>query len=331
MFRENAMKRYLLLASLVVIAVSALLVVSASQPVRAEDLAQQNPQIAVGAALYDNWFAALDKQAPAGDMPIWSRQSTNSRHGPDTWRCVECHGWDYQGKDGAYNPGSSHYTGFPGAMQQVKTMPVEEIVSHLKGSKDPLHNFSAYIDDANLNALAQFLKDGLVDDDQYIDPKTMRVKGGSLAKGTELYKSTCTSCHGDDGQKITFKVDLKDTQLGRLAVIDPYLFLHKSRFGNPGTHMAIGYNLGWTAQQGRDVLMYAQTLPGSDLTANQSAVIGENQVTPEPKQGGPPNSILGGITTALAAMATGLGFNILVGAALVGILLLIVWAVRGRK
>ena len=264
-------------------------------------------------------------------MPIWSRQSSNSRHGPDTWRCVECHGWDYQGKDGAYNPSSSHYTGFPSVIQQVKTMPVEEIVSHLKGSKDPLHDFSKLIDDANLNALAQFLKDGLVDDNQYIDPKTMRVKGGSLENGTKLYQTACTSCHGDDGQKTAFKVDLVDYNLGRLAVVDPYLFLHKSRFGNPGTHMAVGFNLGWTAQDARDVLMVAQTLPGSDLTTKQSSVIGENQLTPVPQRGGPPTGVLGGISTALAAMATGLGFNILVAAALVGILLLIVWAIRGRK
>ena len=59
-----------------------------------------------GARLYDNWYAALNVLPPAGNMPIWARQTTNSRSGGDTWRCVECHGWDYRGSFGAYGSGS---------------------------------------------------------------------------------------------------------------------------------------------------------------------------------------------------------------------------------
>ena len=33
--------------------------------------------------------------------------------GSSTWRCKECHGWDYKGKDGAYAKGS-HYSGTTG-------------------------------------------------------------------------------------------------------------------------------------------------------------------------------------------------------------------------
>ena len=297
------MKRTLLLTGLLASGMIALFVISTGQTVQAGAAAQQNPDIPKGAALYDNWFAALGKDPPPGDMPIWSRQSTNTRHGPDTWRCSECHGWDYQGKDGAYHQGSSHYTGFPSVYQQVQDMTVDEIVSHLKGSKDPSHNFSTYIDDASLNSLAVFLKNGLIDDNQYIDSVTLRVKGGSETNGATLYKNACSSCHGDDGQKITFRVEGTDMKLGQVAATDPWLFLHKSRFGNPGTHMAVGYNLGWTAQEGRDVLLYAQTLPGSEVRTAQTPVIGEGQVTAVPPRGGPPTGILGGITTALGAIA----------------------------
>jgi mono/diheme cytochrome c family protein len=331
LFWENAMKRYLLLAGMLVIVLVALFVVSASQPVQAGEGALQNPDIPKGAALYDKWYAALGKDAPPGDMPIWSRQSTNTRHGPDTWRCVECHGWDYQGKDGAYHQGSSHYTGFPSVYKQVQTMSIDDIVGHLKGAKDPSHNFSMYMDDTSLNALAQFLKNGLIDNAEYIDAKTLRVKGGNLEHGTALYNTVCATCHGDDGQKIAFRVEGIDANLGWLATSDPWLFLHKSRFGNPGTHMAVGYDQGWTPQDGRDVLLFAQSLPGSDTTTIPTPAIGEGEVTAVPLRGGPPKGILGGISTALAAMAAGLGFNILVAAVLVGILLLIVWAVRQRK
>jgi len=38
--------------------------------------------------------------------PLWATQSSNTRSGKDTWRCKECHGWDYMGVDGAYGSGS---------------------------------------------------------------------------------------------------------------------------------------------------------------------------------------------------------------------------------
>ena len=76
--------------------------------------AQENPppeEVIRGAQLYDKWFAVLSVEPPGEDMPIWGRQTTNTRSGPDTWRCVECHGWDYWGAQGAYASGS-HQTGF---------------------------------------------------------------------------------------------------------------------------------------------------------------------------------------------------------------------------
>ena len=51
----------------------------------------------------------IEKPAPSGDHPMWARRpdaEANSRSGADTWRCKECHGWDYKGKDGAYAKGS---------------------------------------------------------------------------------------------------------------------------------------------------------------------------------------------------------------------------------
>src|SRR3989304_10438538 len=68
-----------------------------------------------GGQLYDEWWAVLGTEAPAADQPLWATQTTNTRSGGDTWRCKECHGWDYKGKDGAYGSGS-HLTGFFGVM-----------------------------------------------------------------------------------------------------------------------------------------------------------------------------------------------------------------------
>src|SRR3972149_6170350 len=137
-------------------------------------LTPSDNDIVQGALLYDKWYAALGVNPPPGNMPIWSRQSTNTRSGPDTWRCSECHGWDYRGVDGAYGSGS-HRTGFPNVMALANKMTVEEIVAHLKGMKDPAHDFSAYVNDTALAQLAAFLKNGLIDDTEYINPVSLQV------------------------------------------------------------------------------------------------------------------------------------------------------------
>src|SRR3990172_11800171 len=62
--------------------------------------------VAKGGQLYDKWWKAAGVAEPTGDHPLWATQTTNTRKGLDTWRCKECHGWDYKGKDGAYGSGS---------------------------------------------------------------------------------------------------------------------------------------------------------------------------------------------------------------------------------
>ena len=68
---------------------------------------------AQGGRIYDKWWLAVfgGVPAPTIDHPIWSQQMTNMRSGADTWRCKECHGWDYKGVDGIYGDTSdSHYS-----------------------------------------------------------------------------------------------------------------------------------------------------------------------------------------------------------------------------
>lgn len=296
-------------------------------PVFAQNTDDEIPR---GAALFDNWWAALAKQSPQGDMPLWSRQSTNTRSGPDTWRCVTCHGWDYQGKDGAYRAGSN-YTGFPGVYQAGQSMKPEDIVRQLDGNRDPSHDFTPYLSKDDLNALARFITTGLIDDNEFIDLTTLKVLNGNSENGQKLYEEQCASCHGKDGAGIKFRFEGMDATLGTLANQDPWRFLHKSRFGTPGTEMVIGYNLGWTPQDGRDVLKYAQSLPTGQEASPPAPVMPERPATSPQPPGGPATSFFTSLLTAISVMAAGLGFNILVAAALVGIILLLVWAIRSRK
>ncbi len=314
------------IATLMCALVGALLITGAAA---AQSDQPVDPDIPRGAALYDNWPAATGSQTPQGNHPLWERQTTNTRSGPDTWRCVTCHGWDYQGKDGAYRSGSE-FTGFPGVFQAATKMDQAEIKRHLEGSRDPSHDFSAFLSEADRTALAKFITTALIDDSEYIDPLTLKALHGNQATGKQLYDGQCASCHGADGKTIGFRYGGAEVSLGTLAARDPWRFLHKTRFGTPGTAMVIGYELGWSAEQGRDVLVYAQTLPALKESAGQTPAI-EGRETAAPRVGGPANNFFTSILTALGAMGIGLGFNILIAAVLVGIILLVVWVLGGSE
>lgn len=280
-------------------------------------------EITRGALLYDKWYAALGQPAPAGDMPLWKEQTTNSRSGADTWRCAECHGWDYKGKDGAYGSGS-HYTGFPGVFGTQA-----DVVAALQGATNPAHDFSAYLDEASMNQLAVFIESGLIDDSQYIDTVTLKAKGGDSAKGKTLYEGNCANCHGADGAKITFRSEGINETLGAVANRDPYRFLHRTRFGVAGTEMPIGRDLGWTPKDGVDVLAYVQTLPTGN-EPQQPGNAGESSGA-SPQVGGPPAGLAGGILTGILAFLGTFGVSAFFLFGLVVLGFLVVWALRKRK
>lgn len=279
--------------------------------------------ITSGAQLYDKWYAVLGQSAPGGNMPLWSSQTTNTRSGAETWRCAECHGWDYKGKDGAYSTGS-HYTGFPGVLNSTAA-----VAAVLKGATDPGHDFSAYLDDASLNQLAAFIKNGLIDDSQYIDTVTLKTKGGDTNHGQNLYETTCAKCHGPDGKLIIFRTEGINESLGAVANRDPYRFLHRTRFGVAGTEMPIGRDLGWTPKDGVDVLAYVQTLP-TGTEQEQPSNVGEGSDA-SPQVGGPPPGVAGGILTGLLAFLGTFGVSAFFLFGLVVLGFLVVWALRKRK
>jgi mono/diheme cytochrome c family protein len=285
-----------------------------------------SPNIPRGGALFDNWMGVTGQPAPSGSHPIWASQNTNTISGADTWRCVTCHGWDYQGKAGAFRSGTN-YTGFPGVFAETQNKTPADIIAALSGKTDPAHDFSKYLDAASMTDLAVFIKTALINDNQYIDPLTFDVIGGSASNGKGRYQSACASCHGDDGNKITTSFEGYRAGLGTLAAVDPWRFLHKTRFGTPGTPMVIGYDLGWTAQDGRDVLAYAQQAfkTGQEKPTSLPVVPNNNtQAVPEP-------GWFTGVLTALGAILASAGFAILLGSVLVIVIFIVVWSMRNNK
>ncbi|MFQ6016410.1 MAG: c-type cytochrome [Anaerolineae bacterium] len=216
--------------------------------------------MARGGRLYDKWWKVIDAEAPTTDHPLWALQTTNTRSGSATWRCKECHGWDYKGKDGAYGSGS-HYTGFVGVWDAAQTKSAEELAAILKGSTNADHDFSSVLDDTSITDLANFLKEGLVDNAQYIDYSTKKPIGGDASHGEELFSGLCAACHGDDGTEINFKTPEEPEYVGTVASGNPWEFLHKVRAGQPGTAMPAAIEGDWSMQDVVDVLAYAQSLP----------------------------------------------------------------------
>ncbi len=225
-----------------------------------------------GGLLYDKWWAvaAVEEEegdehedhegaaeAPEGDHPLWATQSSNERSGKDTWRCKECHGWDYKGVDGAYSSGS-HMTGFKGVLDAA-SMSTAELVAWLNGSTNPDHDFSAGMDEIALNAMATFIQQEMVDIAAYVnDDKTVN---GDPLSGKELFEGTCAACHGVDGKKMNFGAEDDPEYVGTVAAGNPWEFFHKASFGQSDSPMPSGNALGWTMEEIADVLSYAQTLP----------------------------------------------------------------------
>ncbi len=210
-----------------------------------------------GGRLYDKWWAAIGADEPTGDHPLWATQTTNTRTGKDTWRCKECHGWDYKGKDGVYGSGS-HLTGFPGVLDAAG-MSEAELTAWLTGGKNADHDFSPYLGEAQIKMLVAFIQHGAVDTSPYINAD--KTVNGDSARGETHFTNVCSRCHGADGKKLNFGDAAEPEFIGTVATDNPWEAFHKDSFGQPGQHMPAGLNFGWSLQDIADLIAYLQTLP----------------------------------------------------------------------
>jgi len=185
--------------------------------------------------------------APTTDHPLWDTRpdtESNTRTGSDTWRCKECHGWDYMGVDGAYGSGS-HKTGFDGIYDSRNTSVI-----------NLTHDFSTHLSDQDIADVVAFITDGLIDMSLYIDLSTKEADGDAM-NGETLYTAQCSGCHGADGKTIDFG---DGEGVGDLALGNPWETLHKIRFGHPGSAMPSMVEEGLSTDDQVDILTYAQTL-----------------------------------------------------------------------
>lgn len=209
--------------------------------------AEIESSIARGGRLYDKFFAENKTAKPESNHPAYANKA--GKYDKDSsWRCKECHGWDYLGADGAYASGS-HFSGIKG-ITAYAGKPTADIIAVIKNST---HAYTdKHFSEADLTDLANFVSKGQFDLSQHYDAATKTAKGDA-AKGGAYFNTLCAGCHGLDGKKI------KDAPpLGSLADNVPEM-LHKIIFGQPSEAMPALVAL--DRQVSVDIASYLPSLP----------------------------------------------------------------------
>jgi thiosulfate dehydrogenase len=137
-------------------------------------------------------------------------------------------------------------------------MSADELTAMLDGSTSPDHDFSI-MGEFGIGSLVTFLQTETADVSPFINDD--KSSTGDPALGKTMYETTCVPCHGDDGKMINFHDPDDPEYVGSVASGNPWEFIHKAMFGQPGSPMPSGMALGWTLEEIADLLAFAQTLP----------------------------------------------------------------------
>ncbi len=181
--------------------------------------------IANGGRLYDDWQVHTGGQRQALPHPAYPSTAYYANAASETWRCKECHGWDYKGNQGQYARGN-HATGIKGVRALVGVEP-EKIMATLKSSK---HLFGAVLKHRDLQDLANFVSYGQIDMDALIDGRT-GLSRGDASRGSAHYRTMCAGCHGLEGGFVAKR------HVGRVTREDPWHSVHNMLNGHPDDTM----------------------------------------------------------------------------------------------
>jgi cytochrome c553 len=203
-----------------------------------------------GGRLYDNWSAETGRGPPPGPHPAYPAAGARRGDAAGTWRCKECHGWDYRGRDGAYGTGR-HFTGIAGIRHMVGADPAAVIAV----LRDTTHGYGPLLGEGALRDLANFVARGQLDMDRVIDRASRRARGDA-SRRQSYFHTICATCHGQDGRRITTM-----PALGHVARDHPWEALHKILNGHPDEKMPALRVL--DLQVLVDILAHIQTLPAA--------------------------------------------------------------------
>lgn len=199
-----------------------------------------------GGRLYDTWYKENKREVPPGVHPAFPPALAKGIEPRTTWRCKECHGWDYRGLMSA--------DGKEVVIKGVNAMAndsIESVIAQLRNATH--HRFEKLLSLRDLLDLATFVTKGQVNMDDYIDRKTRKAKGDPNAFAAH-YQTICATCHGATGKDIRTM-----PPLGRVANVDPYRALHGIFNGHPGEAMPA--LLAFPRELSVGLLAYIQSLP----------------------------------------------------------------------
>lgn len=204
--------------------------------------------IAHGGRLYADWQLEANAKRQSLPHPAYPKGTYYANEAAVTWRCVACHGQDYQGNQGGYATGRNA-TGIKGIRALAGADPTQ-IVSVLR---NPTHQFGAVLKARDLQDLANFVSLGQVDMDALIDRTSHRAKGNA-ERGGPYFRTICAGCHGVDGMRIT-------APLARVTKANPWGSLHTMLNGHPDESMPALREI--DIQLVTDILAYVQGLKES--------------------------------------------------------------------
>jgi len=209
--------------------------------------AADEADIARGGRLFDNWIAELKERPPLAPNPRYKAPKDLNQINEAGWRCVSCHGWDYQGlKDQATGPLAKAGLEDPARLASVL--------------RDPRHQYENRLSERDIADLFAFLQNGMIDMSEHIDPEGKRPLGDKSREAV-LFATICANCHGMDGQRIASMAPL-----GTLVRANPQEALHKILNGHPAEKMPalrfLPISRIW------DLLAYAHALPDRDQAAS---------------------------------------------------------------
>ncbi|MER2606329.1 MAG: c-type cytochrome [Siculibacillus sp.] len=201
-----------------------------------------------GGRLYDTWWKENGKPAPEGAHPAYPGVLPKSIQARTTWRCKECHGWDYRGRDG-----SADGTEVRAPAKGIDGLAGTDPSTIAPKFTDATHAYARLLSPRDVLDLANFVSRGQLDMGEFIDRTTRKAKGDA-ARYAAHYQTICAACHGADGRAIRTM-----PPLGRIAVNEPWRALHGILNGHPGEPMPPLIALPREAASG--ILAYTQTLP----------------------------------------------------------------------
>jgi thiosulfate dehydrogenase len=185
--------------------------------------------VSLGGKLYDDFWQGSGANPPMRRNPAFPSDITTSD--TDSWRCVSCHGWDYDGADKA--PGSEQqrkqYISLR-HLQRVDPFKVTELFSRAHADH-PIQQSGGL----PLDLLVLFVSVGQYETRNLESNKSVMPE--HFNRGRDIFEGVCMSCHDPDGKSGFEMRPGPRRSLGWLARNRPKRTMHKIINGVPGQSM----------------------------------------------------------------------------------------------